>query len=193
MKIFSRCNIPKMRSEAKGPFKGFTKIAGPQHGLVNESCKSTKKKTASVSLLWYLKHQEAFESMKRALTTAPVLGYTNYTKPGSILETDVSHDGLSAILSQEQNGKQCVIAYASQRLGPSEKNSSLYSSMKLEFLDMKWTITEKVHHYLLGGHFTVITDSNPLTYFHSAKLGALDGHCNWHSSTLKSNTNPCCP
>ena len=172
MKIFSRCNIPKMRSEAKGPFKGFTKIAGPQHGLVNESCKSTKKKTASMSLLWYLKHQEAFESMKRALTTAPVLGYTNYTKP-SILETDVSHDGLSAILSQEQNGKQCVIAYASQRLGPSEKNSSLYSSMKLEFLDMKWTITEKVHHYLLGGHFTVITDSNPLTYFHSAKLGAL--------------------
>ena len=112
--------------------------------------------------------------MKRALTTAPVLGYTNYTKPGSILETDVSHDGLSAILSQEQNGKQCVIAYASQRLGPSEKNSSLYSSMKLEFLDMKWTITEKVHHYLLGGHFTVITDSNPLTYFHSAKLGALE-------------------
>ena len=90
------------------------------------------------------------------------------------METDASHDRLSAILSQEQDGKQRVIAYASRRLRPSEKNSSLYSSMKLEFLAMKWAITEKLHHYLLGGHFTVITDNNPLTYFRSAKLGALE-------------------
>ena len=39
---------------------------------------------------------------------------------------------------------------------------------------MKWAITEKCHRYLLGGHFTVITDNNPLTYFCSAKLGALE-------------------
>ena len=50
--------------------------------------------------------------MKWALITAPVLGYADCTKP-FILETDASHDGLSAILSQEQDGKQCVIAYAS--------------------------------------------------------------------------------
>ena len=55
--------------------KGFTKIAGPLHGLVNDSSKSTKKKTA--------------EPMKWALTTAPVLGYTDYTKP-FILKTDAS-------------------------------------------------------------------------------------------------------
>ena len=39
---------------------------------------------------------------------------------------------------------------------------------------MKWAITEKFHHYLLGGHFTVITDNNLLTYFCSAKWGALE-------------------
>ena len=153
--------------------KAFTKIAGPLHDLVNESSKSAKKKTASVSLLWGPIHQAAFESMKRALTSAPVLGYAGYTKP-FIVETDASHDGLSAILPQEQDGKQRVIAYASRRLRPSEKNSSLYSSMKLEFLAMKRAITETFHHYLLGGQFTVITDNNPLTYFHSAKLGALE-------------------
>ena len=80
--------------------------------LVNESSKSTKKKTASVSLLWGPIHQAAFESMKQALTTVPVLGYADYTKP-FLVETDASHDGLSAILSQEQDGKQRVIAYAS--------------------------------------------------------------------------------
>ena len=127
--------------------------------------------------------------MKQALTTVPVLGSADYTKP-FILETDASHDRLSAILSQEQDGKQRVTAYASQHLRPSEKNSSFYSSMKLEFLAMKWVITEKCRCYLPGGHFTVITDNNPLTYFCSAKLGALeqDGQHSWHSSTLKLST-----
>ena len=55
-----------------------------------------------MSRLWGPKHQEAFESLKGAMTTAPVLGYADYTKP-FILETDASHDGLSAILSQEQD------------------------------------------------------------------------------------------
>ena len=111
--------------------------------------------------------------MKGALTTAPVLGYADYTK-SFILETDASHDGLSAILSQEQDGKSRVLAFASRRLRPSEKNSSLYSSMKLEFLAMKWAITDKFRHYLLGAKFKIITDNNPLTYFRSAKLGALE-------------------
>ena len=70
--------------------KGFTKIAGPLHDPVNESRKSAKKKTASMSLLWGPIHQEAFESMKRALTSAPVLGYTDYTKP-FIVVIDASH------------------------------------------------------------------------------------------------------
>ena len=39
---------------------------------------------------------------------------------------------------------------------------------------MKWAITENFRHYLLGGHFTVITDNNPSTYFRFAKLGALE-------------------
>ena len=80
--------------------------------------------------------------MKWALTTAPVLGYADCTKP-FILEMDASHDGLSAMLSQEQDGKQRVIAYASQHLRPIDKNSSMYSSMKLEFLAMKLVVTKK--------------------------------------------------
>ena len=142
---------------------GFARIAGPLHDLVREGAKRSKKKAADVSRLWGSKHQEAFDSLKEAMTTAPVLGYADYTKP-FILETDASHDGLSPILSQEQDGKSRVLAFASRHLRPSEKKSSLYSSMKLEFT---W-------HYLLGGKFKVITDNNPQTYFRSAKLGALE-------------------
>ena len=49
------------------------------HDLVSEGAKHSKKKAADVSRLWGPKHQEAFEALKGAMTTAPVLGYADYT------------------------------------------------------------------------------------------------------------------
>lgn len=55
----------------------------------------------------------------------------------------------------------------------SKKN---YNSHKLEFLALKWAITEKLSDYLIGKTFSVYTDNNPLTYtLTSAKRGA-NGH-----------------
>ena len=63
-----------------------------------------------------------------------------------------------------------MIAYASRGLSKSEKN---YPIHKLEFLALKWSITEKFSDYLYGITFDVITDNNPLTYvLSSAKLDA---------------------
>ena len=151
----------------------FAKIAGPLHDLVAEGSRDSKKKASQISHLWEAKHQTAFNALKAALTSASVLGYADLAKP-FILETDASHDGLSAILSQQQDGKQRVIAFASRRLRPTEKNEASYSSMKLEFLAMKWAITEKFRHYLIGANFTVLTDNNPLVHFRTAPLGALE-------------------
>ena len=137
------------------------------------SNRESKKKASQISHLWEAKHQTAFNALKAALTSASVLGYTDLAKP-FILETDASHDGLSAILSQQQDGKQRVIAFASRRLRPTEKNEASYSSMKLEFLAMKWAITEKFRHYLIGANCTVLTDNNPLVHFRTAPLGALE-------------------
>jgi hypothetical protein len=66
-----------------------------------------------------------------------------------------------------------VVAYASRGLSNSEKN---YPVHKLEFLALKWAVTEKYHDYLYGNTLTVLTDNNPLTYvLISAKLDAT-GH-----------------
>lgn len=74
---------------------------------------------------------------------------------------------------QKQDGHHYVIAYASRGLSKSERN---YPAHKLEFLALKWAITEKIQDYLYGKKFTVITDNNPLTYILStAKLDAT-GH-----------------
>ena len=55
-----------------------------------------------------------------------------------------------------------VIAYASRTLKPSEKN---YHSSKLEFLAMKWAVTDKFRPYLAyADDFKVYTDNNPLLF-----------------------------
>ena len=80
--------------------KGFARIAGPLHDIAAEGTKLGQKKTADISHLWMPKHLEAFSQLKKALTSAPVLGFADFTQL-FLLETDASHGGLSAILSQE--------------------------------------------------------------------------------------------
>ena len=70
--------------------------------------------------VWVSEHQKAFDALKLALTTAPVLGYLNFERE-FILVTDASLRGLGAVLSQlDEQGKTHVIAYASQTLRPSD-------------------------------------------------------------------------
>ena len=91
----------------------------------------------------------------------PILAYADCTKPFQ-LHTDTSESGLGAVLYQEQaNGMKSVIAYASQTLSRSKQN---YDAHKLEFLALKWSVTERFHEYLYGGHFEVYTNNNLLTY-----------------------------
>ena len=103
----------------------------------------------------------AFLQLKRLCTEAPILAYANYMKPFKVL-TDASEEGLGAILYQTQDdGTDKVIAYASHSLKKSEWK---YHSSKLEFLALKWAITDQFHEYLYGGTFEVHTDNNPPTY-----------------------------
>ena len=76
---------------------------------------------------------------------APVLSFADNSKP-FLLETDASKDGLGAVLLQKgDNGKYHPIAYGSKALTKSEKN---YHSSKLEFLALKWAVTEHFREYL---------------------------------------------
>ena len=129
-----------------------------------------RKKRDKVPWEWGPSQQSAFDTIIQKLTSPPVLAYADFTKP-FIVTTDASVEGLGAVLYQEQGGLEKVIAYASRGLRPSEKN---YPAHKLEFLALKWALTDKFHDYLYGNTFEVRTDNNPLTYVTTtAKLDAM--------------------
>ena len=130
-----------------------------------------KKKHSKVQ--WTDRCQESFDSLKQICSESPVLAYADYSKPFA-LHTDASTTGLGAVLYQKQeDGKERVIAYASRTLNKAERN---YDAHKLEFLALKWAVTDRFHEYLYGATFEVFTDNNPLTYILStAKLDAM-GH-----------------
>lgn len=78
-----------------------------------------------------------------------------------MLHVAASREGLGGVLYQDQGDGLRPIAFVSRRLTPSEKN---YPTHKLEFLALKWDVTNKLHDYLSGAKFEVHTDNNPLTY-----------------------------
>ena len=120
--------------------------------------------------------------MKELCTTTPVLTYADFTKPFK-LHTDASVLGLGAVLYQIHEGIEKVISYASRSLTQSETK---YPVPKLEFLGLKWAITEQFHEYLYGNIFDIYTDNNPLTYvLMTAKLDAV-GH-RWVASFANYN------
>ena len=90
-----------------------------------------------------------------------MLVFSDFDKP-FLQETDASYEGLGAVLPQKQDdGHYYPIAFESHSLTPSEKN---YHSSKMEFLALKWSITEHFIEYLLYMPFMVQTDNNPLMY-----------------------------
>ena len=155
----------------------FTQQARPLHKLIAELVKKFpgKRRAKNVQLAeyWTTECQAAFDSLKEALVTSPVLAYPRYGEP-FILETDSSEFGLGAVLYQIQDGKRRIIAYGSRGLRRGETNKANYSSKKLELLALKWA-TEHFRDWLIGSHFTVYTDNNPLTYIlQKKKLSALE-------------------
>ena len=71
---------------------------------------------------WTRKHQDAFDALKEAISTAPVLDYPNFSRE-FFLETDASLNGLGTVLSQQdKEGEIHVKAYTSHSSHPSERS-----------------------------------------------------------------------
>ena len=134
--------------------KGFANIAHPLYDMLGKEVKM-----GLVDL-----PPEAWEAMgilKGKVQSMPVLVFPDLDKP-FLLETDASKEGLGVVLSQKQSDRWYhPIAFGSHSLTLSEKN---YHSSNLEFLALKWSMTEHFKEYLTYASFVVRNDNNPLTY-----------------------------
>ena len=134
--------------------KGFANIACPLYDVLGKEVKMGLVDLPS-------KAQETMAVLKGKVQSAPVLVFPNFKKP-FLLEMDASKEGLGAVLSQKQSdGWYHPIASGSQSLTLVEKN---YHSSRLEFLTLKWSMTEHFKEYLTYAPFVVRTDNNLLTY-----------------------------
>ncbi|WVZ76647.1 hypothetical protein U9M48_024603, partial [Paspalum notatum var. saurae] len=125
--------------------KDFSKIAKPMIALTQKNAK----------FAWSSKCEEAFGTLNKLLTSAPVLAQPDITKPFDVY-CDASCSGLSCVLMQEGR----VIAYTSSQLRKHEVN---YPTHDLELLAVVYAL-KKWRHYLLGNTCHIYTDHKSLKY-----------------------------
>ncbi|UYV79429.1 K02A2.6-like [Cordylochernes scorpioides] len=93
--------------------KDFSKIADPLTNLIKKS----------VSFTWTERQEEAFQTLKTALLSPPILGHFNPNAP-TYVHTDASNIGIGATLVQDIGGEEKVISYLSRTLSKAEQNYS---------------------------------------------------------------------
>ena len=114
-----------------------------------------------IPFIWGPEHKEAFQLLKREISTAPILQYYDPKKP-VVLQTDAHIKGLGAVLLQDRH----PVYFASKSLAEAQQN---YIAIELKALAVSWAV-QKFHHYLYRTSFTLQTDQKPLQAILSKSL-----------------------
>lgn len=103
---------------------------------------------------WTARHEDAVSKLKDALCQAIVLYMPDFERP-FVVYTDASDVGLAAALYQaDDKGIEQPIVFISRKLKDTETR---YGASNLECLAVVWML-DKLHFYLDGAQFTVVTD-----------------------------------
>lgn len=114
-----------------------------------------------VSFQWTADCQEAFEFLRDALCTEPILSHPDFPHH-LILYTDASQVSVGAVLAQGVDGLEKVVAYACHSLMAAERRWSTYDR---ELWAIVWAVRH-FRHYLGLRPFTIVTDHRLLLGLH---------------------------
>ena len=124
-----------------------------------------RHKLTDISQEWDENRLRALDSLKAALSTAPVLAPPDFNKSWIIL-TDCSDDTMGACLAQlDDNGIERPVAYASATLSDAQQN---YGITDKEGLAVVWAV-KKWRHFIHGSSALVVTDHSCLRDLTTAK------------------------
>src|SRR5436309_2681894 len=140
----------------------FSIIAAPLSDLFKSEDNGDKRKRRPI--VWGTAHQLAFQRLKEAVTSAPVLVQPDPDKPYTI-ETDSSDFGNGMALYQVGDDEKLhPIAFDGRKLHGAELN---YPTHEKELLAIKEAL-QKWHHYIENGlPITIITDHDSLKYMNT--------------------------
>jgi hypothetical protein len=113
---------------------------------------------------WGTPEQEAFESVKGALSASLMLHRPDPNKT-FVLQTDASGVGMAAALYQEDGADRRVISYSSARFNPTERR---YHSNEQECLAVVWAM-RRYRPYLEDKQFTLRTGNKALVWLQQKK------------------------
>ncbi len=146
--------------------KDYAALAKPwTDALGTEEGEEKVKKAAPVQVTEEMK--SSFDILKKALTSAPILAFPRFDEDAApfILDTDWSLESntIGAVLSQEQEGEERVIAYGAKKLGPSQAN---YAPTKGELCAVIYFL-KHWKYYLQFRKFLLRTDHEALKWIRS--------------------------
>ncbi|CAM8924213.1 unnamed protein product [Rhodiola kirilowii] len=130
--------------------KNYSVIAGPLTNLLRKD-----------GFSWDSSADHAFNSLKSALSSSPVLALPDFDKP-FIVETDASSTGIGAVLMQDHH----PICYISRKLGPRHQSLSVYEKELLAVVHAVQTWSS----YLSHRPFLIKTDQRSLKYLLEQKI-----------------------
>lgn len=127
-------------------------------------------KRKGVKFEWGPSQQTAFDKIKAALVSTPILRMPDFNRP-FVLHTDASGSAVGAVLSQEHNGHLLPVAFASRALNKHELN---YDTLQLECLAVVFAL-QKFQQYLEHREFELHTDCSALSWLlnHPRQSGKL--------------------
>ena len=134
---------------------------------------------------WTSSAATAFDNLKQAFTSAPILVHVNLEKP-FIIEADASDFALGSVLSQiGDDEKLHPVAFHSRKFESAEINYEIHDKELRSIVDS----FEQWHHFLEGSPHKIIVynDHKNLTYFRMLEFiieDKLDGHNFLQDSTL---------
>ena len=143
---------PQTTTELRGflGLTGYYRKFVQSYGIIAKPLTQLLKKQAFV---WTPEAQQAFEKLKIAMMTTPVLVLPNFDQQFCI-ETDACATGIGAVLTQGGH----PVAFYSKALGVKNQSLSIYEK---EFLAIMMAV-EKWRAYLQRGPFIIKTDHQSL-------------------------------
>ena len=150
--------LPKNKQQVQS-FLGFVNYYRKFIKDCSLRAKPLTELTKNVNFEWTKEQDDSFQTLKNALTDAPVLRTFNSSLP-TFVTTDASQYAIGAVLEQEENKLRRPVAFASRTLNNAEQNYAAHERELLAIVDtLKWWRV-----YLHGIFFTVHTDHYPLRY-----------------------------